>query len=490
MKTKLPLSSYPSTKSVINGNGIFTFLFILFMTVSSFGQVNNISFSFCGGTVTFGQEDGRDENGFPYWINGTDNQTTPLEGYTLYVENDGGTPTWAMREPGTTTNGVFPDVGFVPGPRYYELTVFSNSICGNNWVSDTSTQSCTLVVICSPINDSDNDNDGYYASIDCNDTDASIFPGATEICDGIDNNCNGEVDENLTNCGNDPDNDGDGFNASVDCNDNDATVNTTTTYYVDADGDGYGTTAEDLCETIAPAGYATVDGDCDDNDATEFPGQTWYLGVDNDGDTYFGSQLTADCENPGGYSLTPPTIDDCDDSNTAIYFGAPEVCDGFDNNCDGEIDEGLTDCDDNQDIYEYCGDKAKENKVIICHNGKDKCVNINALDAHLAHGDILGSCSTARSTNNVDEIIEESPTTFDVAYWPNPSRNNFNIKMITPNSIDKVSIEAFDIKGRLVHSKLINGNTDYQFGNNLSAGIYIVKLTQESTTKMIKLVKQ
>ena len=44
---------------------------------------------------------------------------------------------------------------------------------------------------------SDDDNDGYFTDEDCDDSDGQTFPGSVEICDGVDNNCNGEVDEGV-----------------------------------------------------------------------------------------------------------------------------------------------------------------------------------------------------------------------------------------------------------------------------------------------------
>jgi hypothetical protein len=125
---------------------------------------------------------------------------------------------------------------------------------------------------------------GYTTTIlplsDCNDTDVSINPGVTEVLyDGIDNDCDtATLDDDL---------DGDGFVNANDCNDNDASVNKTTTFYVDTDKDGFGSTATaDLCPATAPAGYAAVSGDCDDTNAAVHPGATEvpYDGIDNDCD--------------------------------------------------------------------------------------------------------------------------------------------------------------------------------------------------------------
>ncbi|MHA6281031.1 MopE-related protein, partial [Salinimicrobium sp. CAU 1759] len=102
---------------------------------------------------------------------------------------------------------------------------------------------------------------GYASQAgDCNDNDPAINPGATEVCDGVDNNCDGNIDEGLT----------------------------TSTWYADADEDDYGVddtaTNIEACENPG-AGYASQAGDCNDNDPAINPGATEVCdGVDNDCD--------------------------------------------------------------------------------------------------------------------------------------------------------------------------------------------------------------
>ena len=104
----------------------------------------------------------------------------------------------------------------------------------------------------------DNDGDGYTEPEgDCDDSDASIYPGAAEVCDGIDNDCDGEIDEGVTN-----------------------------PYYEDADGDGYGlSTVGPVMTCSPPAGYVSNNLDCDDSDASKYPGAVEVCdGIDNDCD--------------------------------------------------------------------------------------------------------------------------------------------------------------------------------------------------------------
>jgi alpha-tubulin suppressor-like RCC1 family protein len=171
-----------------------------------------------------------------------------------------------------------------------------------------------------------------YVSIpgDCYDTNPSRHPGATEVCNGVDDNCNGSTDEGLD-----------------------------VTWYRDADGDTYGTASVSVVACAAPAGYVSRAGDCHDTDPSRHPGatevcngvddncngstdeglptSTWYR--DADGDTYGTASVSVvACGAPAGYVSR---AGDCNDSVAAVKPGATETCDRVDNNCNGSTDEGL-----------------------------------------------------------------------------------------------------------------------------------------------------
>lgn len=162
---------------------------------------------------------------------------------------------------------------------------------------------------------------------DCDDSDSQIYPEQSETCDGLDNNCDGSVDEGVF----------------VD-------------FYADADGDGFGSGEPQAACTDQPpfVPAATQGGDCLDTDAGVYPGAdefcngldndcdgdidedpvsgpTWYSDADSDGYGDPASALVA-CIQP---SDTVALGSDCDDANTSVYPGAPEICgDGILNDCD------------------------------------------------------------------------------------------------------------------------------------------------------------
>jgi len=196
----------------------------------------------------------------------------------------------------------------------------------------------------------DRDGDGVVDRKDCAPNDKTISPKVTEKCDGIDNNCDGNIDETW-------DSDGDGYptdddacvdgDASIDCNDSD-----------DAIFPG----AQELCDGIdndcsgAPDdddrdgdGVGSCD-DCDDGDPFVYPGAAEACdGEDND--CSGGIDEPWDIDGDG----RSPCDGDCNDDNPDISKGLPELCDGLDNDCDGFIDEDPTCWDCTLDgAYDYC----------------------------------------------------------------------------------------------------------------------------------------
>jgi hypothetical protein len=200
----------------------------------------------------------------------------------------------------------------------------------------------------------DFDGDGYTeVENDCNDEDETISPGSEEICDGLDNDCDGVVDNGVL-----------------------------STYYSDEDGDGFGfaSVSEEVCTGEQSEGYIEdssdcndldaainpealeicddVDNDCDeliDKDDDSFDQETAKeFFEDSDGDGYYTESEDAEgviaCSTPEGYTDTPG---DCDDANELISPDSTEICDDVDNDCDGDIDDADNSLDLGSSIIFY-----------------------------------------------------------------------------------------------------------------------------------------
>jgi len=159
--------------------------------------------------------------------------------------------------------------------------------------------------------DDDLDGDGYLAEVDCDDGDFTVNPGAEDVCDGIDNDCSGVAD------------DGEG-----------------TSWYLDADGDGYGDPETEVTGCDAPTGYVATGDDCDDTDPAYHPGADESDCTDPNDYNCDGSVGYADLDGDG-----TPACQDCDDREDDVFPGAVESCNGVDDDCDTEVDEDAVDAD-------------------------------------------------------------------------------------------------------------------------------------------------
>ncbi|MBM4398252.1 MAG: thrombospondin type 3 repeat-containing protein, partial [Deltaproteobacteria bacterium] len=164
---------------------------------------------------------------------------------------------------------------------------------------------------------------------DCVDASADIHPGATESCNGVDDDCDGATDEGVK-----------------------------TTFHLDADGDGFGSATVTTQACSQPAGYVAGGTDCNDGNPNVRPGGTEQCNLldddcdgevdegvksafhrDQDGDGFGDPAASVQaCAAPAGYVANSV---DCDDSRTSVHPGAAEQCNGLDDNCDGGVDEGV-----------------------------------------------------------------------------------------------------------------------------------------------------
>ena len=244
------------------------------------------------------------------------------------------------------------------------------------------------------------DNDGDASSTcdgDCDDADPSLGPSQVEICDGLDDDCDGVLPPG------EADDDGDGeMVCQGDCDDADPARFTGASEACDGvDNDCDGSPLPDEVDDDGD-GFLICDGDCDDADATIHPGAPDTCASDDD-----------DCDG----NLDPLDLDDdgdgasecggdCDDGDALVGPGLPELCDGIDNDCDGNLPNAEADADG--DGFRVCGDDCDDSDpAIYPGNGWDSPADTLDVDCGggsdtslaWAHAHIVGGAGDGAGTS-------------------------------------------------------------------------------------------
>lgn len=341
---------------------------------------------------------------------------------------------------------------------------------------------------------------GYVSDdSDCSDNDPSINPGAAEVCDGIDNNCDTVADTgcgctngNTQPCGI---NEGtcqkgtqtcengvwgsceggitptteicDGFDNNCDGQVDEGVENT---YYADSDGDGYGDPNDTTPACSAPIGYVSDDTDCDDNNSSTYPGapevcngiddncdgqvdegvkDRFYYDSDDDG--YGVNNNYQDLCSPSGQYRAAQS-GDCDDSDTNKYPGNAEVCDGKDNDCDGSVDEGLGHQGDFEAVDNDDGNRTNDNDLVdlsqYCWVNGNVTITGSATQLFEVHTlrEVLGTfrLDLSNSTGNKARFENNEVAFVDLeTVTGNFEMENFVVTDLTTNQGDAVDVVGF-----------------------------------------------
>lgn len=271
---------------------------------------------------------------------------------------------------------------------------------------------------------------------------------------------------------------------NLDCNDADAAINPNTIWYQDLDNDQVGNSNQSIVGCIQPNGYVLADGDCDDTDPNIISPIMYYVDADGDG---FGDDATGlvACIQP---SNTVSIGGDCDDMDNTIYPGALEICDGLDNNCDGQVDEGLTFLN-----YYFDGDSdgfGIGNPTVSCEpiagyatqNGDCDDSN-NAV--YPGAPDTEGN-GVDENCDGVDGILGLNTLELSAQVSPNPTSGEVKISF---NNQISASLILTDLSGKVICENAIDGLEYLLDLSSLKAGTYLISIQSETSYNVQRIVK-
>ena len=319
-------------------------------------------------------------------------------------------------------------------------------------------------------------------SSDCDDTNPDVNPAAAESCNGIDDDCDNLID------------------------DEDEEVEGTSNWYADTDGDGFGNPESLIMACIQPDTFVEDNSDCDDTDPNVNPDaievcdgidnncndqidedliMTYYLDLDGDG--YGDPDMPVqDCEQPAN---AVENNEDCDDSNGDVYPDATELCDELDNNCNGEVDEGLSSwlySDEDGDGFGSDGISFAVDSVFSCESIEgyvdnkldcdDSNPNANPDGEEIPDNGIDEDCDgedTLTSIKNSDLS--------EIKVYPNPVSSSLVLEV---KNIKNYEVSIFGVTGKM-HLK-VNNQTKIDVSKLHNGSYFLEILDLESRARMVK----
>ena len=315
--------------------------------------------------------------------------------------------------------------------------------------------------------------EGYVTNkTDCNDRDPSVHPGATETCNGFDDDCDGLIDEGVRN-----------------------------TYYPDVDKDGYGNSSLPVQSCMAIDNYVSVGGDCNDNNGSVHPGATEICGnfIDDDCD----GQTDEECpsSNPSisiyditvnesqgmaqvTVSLSAPSPNTIRVSFRTVNGTASHPKDYARNT--GEIAFAPGNTIQTIDIPIIADNKAEPDEYfdVQLHTPIGAIISDNTGTVTITEGLLTRlntSGSKMRENNNNDH--------FDVRVSNNPTHTQFRLDIET-NKEETIAIQVSDVQGRIIQR--IQANHPFQpvyLGTGYRPGVYFAQVMQGTSIKTVKLIK-
>ena len=301
---------------------------------------------------------------------------------------------------------------------------------------------------------------GLFGSGDCNDNNTGINPGGTEACNNVDDNCNGQIDEGVK-----------------------------TTFYRDADEDGFGNASLTTQACSPPPGYVGNNNDCNDSDPTVNPVAVEVCGNNKD-DNCNGAQNEQgcySCSNATSFATTNITGNSATFNWTSLphpnYWQVQ-----YKTTSPGSKWVDVTpDPAGNKRSVTIIG--LAPNKNYLWHI-KARCGNSwTNYSVSIAFTTAGGATTTNKANTNLEMESAISVESLRASVTPNPSNSNFRIALNSNDLKEPVKLLVIDMFGRVIETRTTYPGQSITLGEKYISGTYAVRIIQGKKIRQLKLIK-